>query len=304
LKAGAVLPPSFLAASDADLVGDFSATTLTAHGCRAAYPMSDRPAPVGEPKAKRGAARQITDRDNFDDEGFDHLADGGDLLAEGFDPLAGGVNPGGATAFLGGGSADAGVDAAADSEYVHVEPQRLAPLDAALDPLESSLGMKSVGSPSRLSQSHEDVEESINLTSDSMISETIDRLSYVHGVLGVVIFDQESQVIRTTLEKVQAAKVAATALQLLQRARAVVEDDDALGTLAVRTKKHEMLLSLSENGGFGIAVLQNPYLKEIVVHGTKALRQKLEKLGVDIPRGADRQWLLELLESEMLKRGM
>ena len=62
------MPPSFLAASDADLVGDFSATTLAAHGCRAAIPMSDRPAPVGEPKAKRGAARQITDRDNFDDE--------------------------------------------------------------------------------------------------------------------------------------------------------------------------------------------------------------------------------------------
>uniref|UniRef100_A0A7S4B095 Roadblock/LAMTOR2 domain-containing protein n=1 Tax=Chrysotila carterae TaxID=13221 RepID=A0A7S4B095_CHRCT len=143
-------------------------------------------------------------------------------------------------------------------------------------------------------------------TTSVAIDETLERLCYVQGVTGVLIFDKEGGIVNTTLDATEAAKYAASCATLLQRAAdAVADERDSLSMLSVRTKKHELLLSRADNGEYGILVVQNPYVTTRQdPHSAKELRKKCERLGIIIPRGADRQEVLELLESEMMKRGM
>lgn len=156
------------------------------------------------------------------------------------------------------------------------------------------------------SPTHSSVNESIEIKTEPLIEESMERLSYVQGVLGVVIFDRDGGIIRTTMELADAARYATRGAALLERARASADAlSEQLDTLAVRTKKFELLLSASPTGSFCILVVQNPYSEtRKEPHSAKVLREKCEKLGIKIPRGADRQEVLEMLEMEMMRRGM
>ena len=101
--------------------------------------------------------------------------------------------------------------------------------------------------------------ENINVTSEGLLDETLERVGGVPGVLGAVVFDREGGVLRTTLGALEATRTAAAGAVLLERARGCVDQDDALSLFCVRTKKHELLLSTEKDGKYGIAVLQNPY---------------------------------------------
>jgi len=144
--------------------------------------------------------------------------------------------------------------------------------------------------------------------SERRMDDTLDRLQAVHGVLGIVIFCGDGTVLKSSLEPGDAMKLASGAVQALSRARASVAPGDALDQLVIRTKRYEMILTCSEtfssSSGFGMAVTQDPNLVAEKKVGVKDLVAKMRKLGLEIPPGADRAWLLELLESEMMKRGM
>jgi len=118
-------------------------------------------------------------------------------------------------------------------------------------------------------------------------------------------------VLKSTLSPSEAARHVPGACQLLLRATSAAEAVGAPGglrNLAVRTKKHELLLSCSErfspSAGFGLLVLQDPSLVIDTKVGVRDLIAKLRKLGCEIPPAADRAWLLEILEGEMMRRGL
>ena len=137
------------------------------------------------------------------------------------------------------------------------------------------------------------------------VERTIEVLSKPRGVAGVVVYDSQGNVIRTTLEPESAAKYADVAIQLMHRVAACRVDDeqDVPTFFALRTRKHEIVIRHSDDQALGILVLQNPDAIDEPKINLKVLREKLRGLGVDIPRGADRKWLLELLENEMIRRG-
>eukprot|EP00967_Tisochrysis_lutea_P009668 scaffold11300_cov32-Tisochrysis_lutea.AAC.2 len=142
--------------------------------------------------------------------------------------------------------------------------------------------------------------------SERLMELTFERLLGVHGVLGIVIFRSDGSVLKSSLEPKEAVVLATGASQALARAVGCV--DEPLSQLVIRTTKHEMLLSCSERfgsgEGYGIAVMQDPNLVVEKKVGVKELVAKMRKLGLEIPPGADRAWLLELLENEMMRRGM
>mmetsp|Transcript_30805 Transcript_30805/g.73091 ORF Transcript_30805/g.73091 Transcript_30805/m.73091 type:complete len:245 (+) Transcript_30805:48-782(+) len=100
------------------------------------------------------------------------------------------------------------------------------------------------------------IGEDIDVNSHGLVEETLERLSRVRGVLGVLLLDGAGTVIRTTMEDRAVAKYSAPVAQLLQRAHGVVglTPHDRLGMLCVRTSKHEMLMC--NQHGFSILVLQ------------------------------------------------
>ena len=146
--------------------------------------------------------------------------------------------------------------------------------------------------------------------------------------------------LKSTLSPSEAARHVPGACQLLLRATSAAEAVGAPGglrNLAVRTKKHELLLSCSERfspsagygrkdatharpmlipvccsvhtlslriSRFGLLVLQDPSLVIDTKVGVRDLIAKLRKLGCEIPPAADRAWLLEILEGEMMRRGL
>jgi predicted regulator of Ras-like GTPase activity (Roadblock/LC7/MglB family) len=144
--------------------------------------------------------------------------------------------------------------------------------------------------------------------SEKAMDESVGRLQAVHGVLGTVIFRGDGTVLKATLEPAEAVKLAAGAVQALGRARSSIAAGDTLQQLVIRTKRYEMLLSCSNSfsasSGFGMAVLQDPNLVVEKKVGVRDLVAKMQKLGLEVPPGADRAWLLELLEGEMMRRGM
>jgi len=107
------------------------------------------------------------------------------------------------------------------------------------------------------------VEEEIDINTHGLIEETVQRLSFIHGVLGVLIIDGAGQIVHATMPIEEAARMASPVLTLLDRAKSIVVIDspDARGEelqmLCVRTRKYEMLLSLEANGAFAICVLQD-----------------------------------------------
>jgi dynein light chain roadblock-type len=104
------------------------------------------------------------------------------------------------------------------------------------------------------------IAEDIQLKTEDLVQETIERLGGVHGVLGVVVLDKEGLVVRTSMPAADAARHAIVAHQLLTRARGLVLPGDTLSTLRVRTKKHELVICNERLGAYAVLVVQNPYL--------------------------------------------
>ena len=103
-------------------------------------------------------------------------------------------------------------------------------------------------------------DEEIDIDTHGLIDETMQRLSFVHGVFGVLIVDKDGLIVRATMPLEEAAKLAGPTLSLLQRAKscAAVHEGDELQMLCVRTRKYELLMCLEASGAFAICVLQDP----------------------------------------------
>mmetsp|Transcript_44189 Transcript_44189/g.116690 ORF Transcript_44189/g.116690 Transcript_44189/m.116690 type:complete len:252 (-) Transcript_44189:166-921(-) len=118
--------------------------------------------------------------------------------------------------------------------------------------------------PTPLGQSigHSSVGTDIDVNTEALIEETIERLSRVHGVQGVVIVDRDGLIIRSTLATAMASRYGAYMLPLLERARQCAEVVDGpkskLHMLCVRTRKHEMLMCAEPSALFSILILQDP----------------------------------------------
>jgi len=102
--------------------------------------------------------------------------------------------------------------------------------------------------------------EEIDVNTHGLIDETVQRLSFIHGVLGVLIIDREGLIVHATMPMDEAAQLTGPTLQLLSRAREVAKlrPDDDFQMLTVRTRKHEMLLCSEANGAFAVMVIQDP----------------------------------------------
>ena len=117
----------------------------------------------------------------------------------------------------------------------------------------------SVGSPGGLGMSSSGLPEEIDVNTHGLIEETTQRLTFVHGVIGVLIVDRDGLIVHSTMPIEEAARLAGPTLQLLQRARAVaaVMPDDELRMLCVRTRKYELLLCSEADGAFAICTIQD-----------------------------------------------
>jgi len=102
--------------------------------------------------------------------------------------------------------------------------------------------------------------EDIDVTTHGLIDETVQRLSFIHGVFGVLIIDRDGMIVHATMPAEEAAQLTGPTLQMLQRARAAVAHTpgDELSMLCVRTRKYEMLLCSEANVAFAVCVLQDP----------------------------------------------
>lgn len=113
------------------------------------------------------------------------------------------------------------------------------------------------------SSQHDGIREDLDVSTEALIEETIDRLSFVHGVQGVIIIDRYGAVLRTSasMTPAAAARHAALVPPLLERARLcvdAVEKGGELSMLCVRTRKHEMLLCSEAAQKYSVLVLQDP----------------------------------------------
>ena len=104
------------------------------------------------------------------------------------------------------------------------------------------------------------VDEEIDIDTHGLIDETVQRLSFIHGVLGVMIVDRDGLIVHATMPLDEAARLAGPTLTLLQRAKgcAALANGDELQMLCVRTRKYELLLCSEADGAFAICVLQDP----------------------------------------------
>ena len=80
------------------------------------------------------------------------------------------------------------------------------------------------------------VDEEIDIDTHGLIDETMQRLSFVHGVFGVLIVDKDGLIVRAPMP----------------------HEGDELQMLCVRTRKYELLMCLEASGAFAICVLQDP----------------------------------------------
>ena len=104
------------------------------------------------------------------------------------------------------------------------------------------------------------IRSNIDINTQGLVEETMERLSRVRGVMGVLILDAHGLIVRTTMDERRAAQHAVPVQQLVQRALSVVAltPGDRLGMLCVRTNKHEMLICNEKHGSFTILVIQDP----------------------------------------------
>lgn len=111
-----------------------------------------------------------------------------------------------------------------------------------------------------LGKSTGSLPEEIEINTHGLIEETVQRLSFVHGVLGVLIMDRDGLIVHATMPMEEAAQLTGPTLALLSRARecAKLRPDDEFTMLTVRTRKHEMLFCSEANGAFAICVIQDP----------------------------------------------
>lgn len=122
---------------------------------------------------------------------------------------------------------------------------------------------RSMGSAAGLGGTSTSLPEEIDVTTHGLIDETVQRLSFIHGVLGVLIIDRDGLIVHATMPPEEAAQLSGPVLSLLQRARsiaAVTPDtaDEDFRMLCVRTRKYDMLLCSEQAGAFAICVLQDP----------------------------------------------
>ena len=178
----------------------------------------------------------------------------------------------------GDGGFDAGTAAAAEDDYLDgdgfdefdstTRPQAPRAGDAHFDRPPAEIVYDYPGSPGggALGQSGgvgvtstSSLPEEIDISTHGLIDETVQRLSSVHGVLGVLIVDAEGRIVHATMPMEEAAKLAGPTLQLLQRAStcAAATPDDELRMLCVRTRKYELLLCSEAQGAFAVCVLQD-----------------------------------------------
>ena len=118
---------------------------------------------------------------------------------------------------------------------------------------------QSTGSQGFANASVSSLPEEIDVSTHGLIDETVQRLSFIHGVVGVLIIDRDGLVVHATMPMEEAALLTGPVLQLLSRARECAKvGGDELTMLTVRTRKHEMLLCSEQGGAFAICVLQDP----------------------------------------------
>jgi predicted regulator of Ras-like GTPase activity (Roadblock/LC7/MglB family) len=130
--------------------------------------------------------------------------------------------------------------------------------------------------------------EEINVTTNGLIEETVQRLTFVHGVMGVLIIDMDGKIVHATMPPEEAAQLTGPTLQMLQRARTACKNlEDELQMLCVRTRKYEMLLCAEGAGKFAMCVLQDPQPDSaetsLIFEGSKAARSVLK--GATLSRG-------------------
>ena len=122
------------------------------------------------------------------------------------------------------------------------------------NPMNESTGSQGFGAASTGS-----LPEEIDVNTHGLIEETVQRLSFIRGVMGVLILDRDGLIVHATMPPQEAAQLTGPALQLLQRARSSLTDDgDELEMLCVRTRKYEMLLCSEMKGAFAVCVVQDP----------------------------------------------
>ena len=121
---------------------------------------------------------------------------------------------------------------------------------------------QSAGSQGFANASVSSLPEEIEINTHGLINETVERLSFIHGVLGVLIIDREGLIVHATMPMEEAAQLTGPVLQMLSRARECAklglgpgDDGEPLSMLTVRTRKHEMLLCSEQSGAFAICVL-------------------------------------------------
>ena len=104
------------------------------------------------------------------------------------------------------------------------------------------------------------IRSNIDINTEGLVEETMERLSRVRGVMGVLILDAHGLIVRTTMDERLAAQHAVPVQQLVKRALSVVAltPGDRLSMLCVRTNKHEMLICNEKHGNFTILVIQDP----------------------------------------------
>ena len=149
--------------------------------------------------------------------------------------------------------------------------------------LGASLGSQAGG---MCAASTSSLPEEIDVTTHGLIDETVQRLTFVHGVLGVMIIDADGKIVHATMPPEEAAQLTGPTMQMLQRARATCKNlDDELQMLCVRTRKYEMLLCAEADAKFAICVLQDPQpdtAETSLVFETKAAKSVLK--GANIAR--------------------
>lgn len=142
---------------------------------------------------------------------------------------------------------------------------------------------QSAGSQGFANASVSSLPEEIEINTHGLINETVERLSFIHGVLGVLIIDREGLIVHATMPMEEAAQLTGPVLQMLSRARECAklglgpgDDGEPLSMLTVRTRKHEMLLCSEQSGAFAICVLQDPTpsmdQSALVFDGKRALK--------------------------------
>ncbi|KAL1512167.1 hypothetical protein AB1Y20_005433 [Prymnesium parvum] len=116
------------------------------------------------------------------------------------------------------------------------------------------------------SNGHSTVGEDIDVSTEGLIDETMERLGFVHGVQGVLIIDRDGIVVRSTMAN-DAARYAAHMLPLLERAKLCTEAVEGpkgrFQMLCVRTRKHEMLMCTEKDMLFSILIIQDPNVESI-----------------------------------------